>query len=107
LGEKKLAKQALKYVKRFDKSDDHINGSTKIYELENAIQLMPSKSRKKKHSAKRIRTKTICTWHKCKKIESKPGEFKSCARCRLKYYCSRKCQVKDWKNGHKEKCKES
>merc|ERR1712034_61767 len=75
LGEQKLAKETLKYVKRFEKSDDLINVSTKISELENAIQLMPSKSRKKKHSAKQIRTKTICNLHKCKKIESKPGEF--------------------------------
>lgn len=29
---------------------------------------------------------------------------KYCSRCRETYYCSRKCQLKGWKNGHKAYC---
>ena len=40
--------------------------------------------------------------------ESDPGEnavcFKKCGLCKLARYCSRSCQVQDWKNGHKEEC---
>lgn len=34
----------------------------------------------------------------------KKGVSKYCASCRKLYYCSRSCQVKDWKQGHKAKC---
>ena len=36
----------------------------------------------------------------------KRGEgFKKCTKCKVTYYCSRECQVKDWKSGHKQLCK--
>jgi len=28
-----------------------------------------------------------------------------CSRCHVAYYCSRECQVSDWKNSHKHVCK--
>lgn len=40
----------------------------------------------------------------CGKKEPKPGEFKRCGGCKSVYYCGRKCQVRDWKAGHKQKC---
>lgn len=40
----------------------------------------------------------------CGQKEGKPGEFKRCGGCRNVYYCCRKCQVQDWKAGHKSKC---
>ena len=32
-------------------------------------------------------------------------ELKKCSACRLAYYCSKDCQKKDWKEGHKRGCK--
>lgn len=40
----------------------------------------------------------------CGQKELKPGEFKRCGGCKNVYYCSRKCQVQDWKAGHKQQC---
>lgn len=40
----------------------------------------------------------------CGKKEANPGEFKRCGGCKSVYYCGRKCQVRDWKAGHKQKC---
>lgn len=40
----------------------------------------------------------------CGQEEQKLGEFKRCGGCKNVYYCSRKCQVRDWKAGHKQKC---
>ncbi|KAL7534338.1 hypothetical protein ACHAWF_004802 [Thalassiosira exigua] len=37
---------------------------------------------------------------------SNPGT-KSCNRCKIVRYCSRDCQVVDWKAGHKKVCKKS
>ena len=45
--------------------------------------------------------------HVCKKSEKDIGKkLKNCARCKSAQYCSRECQVKDWKSGHKKLCKE-
>ena len=40
----------------------------------------------------------------CGKKETKPWEFKRCGGCKSVYYCGKKCQVRHWKAGHKQKC---
>jgi hypothetical protein len=32
-------------------------------------------------------------------------ELKKCSQCKLREYCSKKCQLKDWRGGHKHGCK--
>ena len=43
----------------------------------------------------------------CSRRENREeGEkFKQCSACKLVYYCSPKCQKKDWKMRHKMECK--
>jgi hypothetical protein len=36
--------------------------------------------------------------------ESLKLELKKCSRCKALQYCSKKCQVGDWKAGHKKEC---
>ena len=31
--------------------------------------------------------------------------IKRCSKCQIRFYCSKECQVKDWKEGHKDNCK--
>ena len=38
-------------------------------------------------------------------VELPREKIKKCKACKLVEYCSRECQVKDWKNGHKKDCK--
>ena len=33
------------------------------------------------------------------------NKLKKCAACKMAVYCSRSCQIKDWKEGHKRTCK--
>ena len=33
-----------------------------------------------------------------------PGKRSKCPQCRRVFYCSRACQVADWKAGHKREC---
>lgn len=40
----------------------------------------------------------------CGQLESQPGDFKRCGGCKSVFYCGKKCQAKDWKAGHKQKC---
>jgi len=46
-----------------------------------------------------------CSYAKCENMETQPQQFKQCTACRLVSYCSKKCQVKDWKFIHKSQCK--
>ncbi|KAI8520313.1 hypothetical protein Bbelb_000670 [Branchiostoma belcheri] len=42
-----------------------------------------------------------CSW-----CHSPSPNLKRCSRCHLKFYCSKECQAKDWKEGgHKHECK--
>ncbi|XP_066282136.1 uncharacterized protein [Branchiostoma lanceolatum] len=58
-----------------------------------------------KHSSHKESAKekagACCSW--C----NSPGtNLKRCARCHVKFYCSKECQAKDWKEGgHKHECK--
>lgn len=35
----------------------------------------------------------------------KPGPTQRCAKCQVVFYCSKECQVKDWKDQHKQLCR--
>ena len=43
--------------------------------------------------------------HICVNCGKREENLKACARCRAFRYCSKKCQVKHWKDGHKVDCK--
>ena len=40
----------------------------------------------------------------CNKFSIKP---KKCSRCKVVFYCNRKCQILHWKGGHRKDCKEA
>ena len=43
----------------------------------------------------------------CQKYINNDMKIKQCSKCRKAYYCSKKCQKKDWKfNNHSQKCKQ-
>ncbi|KAJ6540082.1 hypothetical protein DFH09DRAFT_1090088 [Mycena vulgaris] len=48
---------------------------------------------------------TPCDNMNCGKIDQK-DKFNRCAGCNAVYYCSRKCQASDWRNGHRDICQE-
>ncbi|KAF9102276.1 hypothetical protein BGX27_011105 [Mortierella sp. AM989] len=46
-----------------------------------------------------------CAAKSCENKETKKDAFQRCGGCKKRYYCSRLCQVNDWKDGHKKSCK--
>ncbi|GAQ79307.1 hypothetical protein KFL_000280120 [Klebsormidium nitens] len=40
----------------------------------------------------------------CGNTESVAGQFQVCGRCKLAVYCSKDCQKRAWKEGHKDLC---
>ncbi|KAK3828592.1 MAG: hypothetical protein J3Q66DRAFT_435097 [Benniella sp.] len=46
-----------------------------------------------------------CAARACDKKEKTKNQFQRCGGCKRRYYCSRECQVNDWKNGHKTACR--
>jgi len=104
LGNKSMAKKVLQKFKRF-RHLPGVNGN--IVGFEKSIKNMSNtNSTTQAEEAQEIRTKTQCSSHECTKVEPHVGAFKHCGRCRLKYYCTIKCQKKHWINGHKEECQE-
>ena len=88
-------------MKRFGAEDELIAC------FQNEIEKMSNtNSTAQSEENQKVRTRTQCSAYECKKIEPQVGAFKHCGRCRLKYYCSIKCQKNHWKNGHKEECQE-
>ena len=46
-----------------------------------------------------------CASHTCFHVQNANNpKFQICASCRLASYCSRECQIFDWRNGHKQEC---
>lgn len=43
--------------------------------------------------------KSECAWCRKRLIDGK-----KCNRCKVAYYCNKKCQAEDWKTGHKLEC---
>jgi len=46
-----------------------------------------------------------CSSTSCIKVESQLGEYKTCAKCKAVFYCSKECQAFHWKLSHKIECK--
>lgn len=42
----------------------------------------------------------------CRRRATLDEDFKCCSNCKVSYYCSKDCQVKDWKS-HKPKCQQN
>lgn len=47
-----------------------------------------------------------CTRRNCFKTETLDTRFQKCSQCSLAVYCSRECQLQDWKDKHKKVCKQ-
>ncbi|KAJ6520396.1 hypothetical protein C8R45DRAFT_1086260 [Mycena sanguinolenta] len=45
----------------------------------------------------------VCDNTECNTVSQK-SEFKRCVGCKYVSYCSRDCQKRDWKGGHREEC---
>ncbi|VDC03323.1 unnamed protein product [Peniophora sp. CBMAI 1063] len=51
------------------------------------------------------RVAQLCAWPQCEYHDQKPpNPTRACVGCGEARYCSRACQQKDWKGGHKLKC---
>lgn len=50
--------------------------------------------------------KDTCFACGAKKGKASTGALLNCAGCHFAQYCSKECQVKDWKQGHKSVCKQ-
>ncbi|KAF8181242.1 hypothetical protein K438DRAFT_1841412 [Mycena galopus ATCC 62051] len=49
-------------------------------------------------------TRKACDYEECGRIQRKT-DFKRCAGCKRLYYCSKECQIKDWRAQHRRTCK--
>ena len=41
---------------------------------------------------------------KCSGCSKMGSNYMKCGKCRIKRYCSKECQIADWKAGHKKEC---
>jgi hypothetical protein len=45
-----------------------------------------------------------CSWQLCGKLETPERRHFKCSRCKVAYYCSKKCQRNHWRDTHKDRC---
>ena len=74
------------------------------------VKILPASMKKTLSEANQVRLKheiwvgtddeNLC--RRCEKIRKSTGSG-FCGKCKLVFYCSKDCQVKDWKR-HKEEC---
>ena len=85
MGKSKLARKHLNKVKRIRKIKQHLNN--KEYDDINRDYIFD-----------------VCN---CCGLKRSDG-MKKCSKCKLVYYCSKKCQKYDWiRNGHRSQCKKN
>jgi len=101
LGNKKMARECLKQLKRHHVNMAKQGNSEFILMLEKVVKMMNSCRNFTNIPA---RTVEKCSFYECEKVESYPKEFRFCGNCQLARYCSRECQVKHWQNDHKKMC---
>lgn len=77
---------------------DYIFFSRSLWEQGDAVQWV-------KDTANDV-AKRECSARECRKVEGERHEYKVCDGCRASWYCGKECQLKDWKSGHKRRCKE-
>ena len=59
----------------------------------------------KKAQKKRMKAVRECAFcHVFEALSGSTHDFKCCARCRVPFYCSKKCQKQHWRAGHKTEC---
>ena len=82
-----------------------------MYELEESFEKKTSISEDdgwsepKKRKKKGVLSKERCRG--CDRVENKyETKFSMCANCGTARYCSKKCQIEDWKRSHKKNCKQ-
>lgn len=56
--------------------------------------------------AGRVRQASKMAECRCCNVQKKFKNFSTCSLCKLVSYCSKECQTNDWKNGHREECRE-
>ena len=76
--------------------------------MASTAEAKPAGESKNKHkSAHRVEHHFLRSFRTCEGCGTGTGEGKrlyACAQCKLAFYCSRECQKKHWKAGHKQHC---
>jgi len=105
LKNKKMAQKCLKRLKPFQ---SHMKNRDEIKSAQKLISKLKIKKRNKFKQEKTVRKKTKCSAYGCEKTDM-PGDknrFLCCSKCKIAYYCSKKCQAQHWKDIHKTECKQ-
>merc|ERR1719473_1647 len=92
LGHKTKAEKFMKELRRCGSSKEELKP---IKDIISAMTL-------NKKTKMKVKTVSRCWNPFCDKVEKKIGQFQKCSRCDIAKYCSRKCQRRHWKAGHKK-----
>jgi hypothetical protein len=66
------------------------------------VQAEEAKLADKKKTIAIVDDTTTCA--NCGASESSSTPLKACGQCQVTFYCSKECQLKHWKSGHKQTC---
>lgn len=99
---------AEEYQRVFAPSSLSVKNSSFVSKMPAAFarQELFNKFNHERQSSMLLQLKT-CANAACCQVELTAGEYKTCSKCRLVYYCSVSCQTTDWKRHKRIDCKPS
>jgi hypothetical protein len=84
----------------FNCMPDGVDGMTKLIA---SMSMPPAQPERRKPTQLDFDQRRLCDSALCTNVEQGVIKFQKCSRCRQVAYCSKECQVADWK-GHKKHC---
>ena len=72
------------------------------FELDKLAELLADAAAGNKRATRGAREVRLCSC--CHAAETSQKKLSACSGCKVALYCSRECQRRDWRAGHKHTC---
>lgn len=91
-------------IKKIDNMQKAANSQQIEFLMNTDLSYALEGNKKESNKELSVKDEQACFVCKAKKTSIEGAKLLNCARCKIAAYCSKECQVMDWKAGHKFDC---